>query len=235
MNLADIRAELEDELEWRLEEMRFFKNQLADLRTKDQRDRYRRALVVMLYSHFEGFWKAAFSIYVRAINAEGVFCRDATHSLVAASLFNLYAGLSDHQKKHPFFRSKAPEDAKLHQMHRHVEFLSRLPDMEATKVDIPAEKVVDTESNLKPDVIRKNLFRLGFQHDMFEAHDGTVHQLLDKRNSVAHGSTRLGIEEDKYNKLEAAVMDIMGDVVKLLFDSLLRKVYLRYPQSDYAI
>ena len=30
-----IRAELEDELEWRLEEMRFFKNQLADMRTKD--------------------------------------------------------------------------------------------------------------------------------------------------------------------------------------------------------
>ncbi len=101
MNLADIRAELEDELEWRLEEMRFFKNQLADLRTKAQRDRHRRALVVMLYSHFEGVWKAAFSIYVKAISAEGVLCKDATHSLVVASLFDLFAGLSDHRKKHP--------------------------------------------------------------------------------------------------------------------------------------
>jgi hypothetical protein len=235
MNLADIRAELEDELEWRLEEMRFFKNQLSELRTKDQCDRHRRALVVMLYSHFEGFWKAAFSIYVKAINAEGVLCKDATHSLVAASLFDLFASLSDHQKKHPFFRSKAPEDTKLHQMHRQVEFLSRLPEMEALKVDIAAEKVVDPESNLKPEVIRKNLFRLGFQHDMFQAHEGTVHQLLNKRNSVAHGSTRLGIEEDEYNKLEAAVLDIMSDVVKLLFESLRRKFYLRHPDPDYAI
>lgn len=235
MNLADLRAELEDELEWRLEEMRFFKNQLADLRTKNQRDRHRRALVVMLYSHFEGFWKAAFSIYVKAINGEAILCKDATHSLVAASLFDLLAGLSDHQKKHPFFRSKAPEDSKLHQMYRQVEFLSRLPDMEVTKVDISAEKVVDPESNLKPEVIRKNLFRLGFHHDLFEKHEGTVHHLLNKRNSVAHGSTRLGIEEDDYNKLEGAVLDIMTDVVKLLFESLSRKVYLRQPQPEYAI
>ena len=67
MNLADIRAELEDELRWRTEELRFFKNQLSDFRSDDERNRFRRALVVMLYSHFEGFWKAAFSIYVKAL------------------------------------------------------------------------------------------------------------------------------------------------------------------------
>lgn len=235
MNVADIRAELEDELEWRVGEMRFFKNQLSDMRNKDHRDRQRRALVVMLYSHFEGFWKTAFSIYVKAINAEAILCKDAIHNLIAASLFDLLAGLSDHQKKHPFFRSKAPDDAKLHQLHRQIEFLSRLPNMEATKVDIPAEKVVDPESNLKPDVIRKNLFRLGFKYDIFQSHEGTVHQLLNKRNEVAHGSTRLGIEEDEYNKLEAAVLDIMNDVVRLLFQSLRRKVFLRHPEPDYAI
>ena len=55
--------------------------------------------------------------------------------------------------------------------------------MEATKVDIPADKVVDPESNLKPDVIRKTLFRLGFQHDTFHPHEATVHQLLNKLTS----------------------------------------------------
>ncbi len=235
MNVAEIRAELEDELEWRLEEMRFFKNQLSDMRTNDERDRHRRALVVMLYSHLEGFWKAAFSIYVKAINAEAVLCKDATHSLVAASLFDLLASLSDHQKKHPFFRSRAPEDMKLHQLHRQIEFLERLPNVEATTVDIPSEKVVDPESNLKPDVIRKNLFRLGFRYDLFQSHEGTVHHLLNKRNAVAHGATRLGIGEEDYSKLEAAVFDIMDDVVKLLFESLRRDLYLRRPAPDYSI
>ena len=235
MKLADIRAELEDELDWRLEELRFLKNQLAELRTKDHSDRHRRALVVMLYSHFEGFWKAAFSIYIKAINEESILCKDATYSLVAASLFDLLAGLSDHQKKHPFFRTTAPADAKLHQLHRQVEFLTRLPDFQATRLTISAEKVVDPESNLKPDVIRKNLFRLGFQYDMFQSHEGTVHHLLQKRNSVAHGSTRQGIEEEDYNKLEAAVFDVMAELVRLLFESLRTKVYLRHADSDYTI
>jgi RiboL-PSP-HEPN len=229
MNLADIRAELEDELRWRLEELRFLKNQLPDLRTDDERSRFRRALVVMLYSHFEGFWKAAFSIYVKALNAEGILCKDALHNLVAATLFDLLAGLTDHQKKHSFFRSKAPDDTKLHQLHRQIEFLSRLPELGAVKLDIPVEKVVDPESNLKPDVIRKNLFRLGFPHDLFEPHEGTVHQLLNKRNNVAHGATRLGIAEDEFNRLEGAVLSIMEDVIKLLFDWLRTRKYLKNP------
>lgn len=229
MNLANVRAELEDELWWRLEELRFFKNQLADQRTVDQRNRFRRALVVMLYSHFEGFWKAAFSIYVKALNAECILCKDALHTLVAASLFDLLAGLTDHQRKHDFFRTKAPDDTKLHQLHRQVEFLSRLPDVENTTVAIPIDKVVDPESNLKPDVIRKNLFRLGFPHNLFQSYEGTIHQLLNMRNSVAHGATRLGIEEDEFNKLESAVLNIMEDVIKMLFEWLRSRRYLKNP------
>jgi hypothetical protein len=229
MKLEDVRSELEDELKWRREELMFFKNQLTGLRSDTERSRFRRALVVMLYSHFEGFWKAAFSIYVKAVNSEGILCRDAIHSLVAASLFDLLAGLADNQKKHPFFRAKAPEDNKLHQIHRQIEFLSRLPDMDAIRLDIAADKVVDPESNLKPDVIRKNLFRLGFPYDMFESHEGTVNQLLNRRNNIAHGSTRLGIDEVEFDTLEKAVVDIMEEVVKVLFDWLRSKKYLRSP------
>ncbi len=235
MNLADIRAELEDELEWRTEELRFFKSQLFRLRSKDECDRHRRALVVMLYSHFEGFWKAAFSIYVKAVNAEKILCKDANYNLFAATLFNLLACLSDQKAKHPFFRSKAPEDAKLHQLYRQIEFLSNLPDVDTTEVDIPADKIVDPESNLKPDVIRKNLFRLGFQHDLFQSKEGRVHELINKRNAIAHGSTRLGIEKEDYDNLEIAIVDIMSDVIILLFDSLRRKKYLRHFDPEYSI
>ena len=107
--------------------------------------------------------------------------------------------------------------------------------METVKIDIPVDKVVDPESNLKPDVMRKNLFRLGFPYSLFQPHDGTVHQLLNWRNALAHGSTRLGIEGEEYNKLEAAVLNIMEDVVRILFESLRRKSYLRHPDPDYAI
>lgn len=225
MNVADIRAEFEDELRWRTEELRFFKNQLTNFRSEDERTRFRRALIVMLYSHFEGFWKAAFSIYLNALNAESIQCKDAAHCLVAATHFDLLSSLAS-QKKATFLNWTPPDDPGLHMLHRQVEFFARLDDVGATTLDIP-ENVVDPESNLKPDVIRKNLFRLGIPHDLFQSHEGTVHKLLNKRNNVAHGATRLGVNEDEFNELERAVLDIMEDIVKLLFDWLRTRKYLK--------
>ena len=227
MNLADVRAEVEDELTWRLDEIRFFRNQLSRLSTTDEQDRYRKALVVMLYSHFEGFWRAAFSIYIKTINDEGVACEDACDAIAAASLFEILAALVDWNRKCDFFRRAAPDDNKLHQAARHAEFVGRIHDVQSTRVNIPAERVVDTESNLNPVVVRKNLFRLGFKHDMFASHEGTINELLGRRNAIAHGSSRSGVTSGDYSKLESSVTAIMQDIVHLVFDSLREKWYLR--------
>ena len=54
MDVAEVRAELEEELSHRLEEIRFFRNQLSDIDGIDQKERFCKCLVVMLYAHFEG-------------------------------------------------------------------------------------------------------------------------------------------------------------------------------------
>ena len=76
MDFNSIRAELEQDLAWRVDEIRFLQNQGSALGEDDKR-RYRRALVLILYSHFEGFCKFSFSHYVRILNAVGVKCCDA--------------------------------------------------------------------------------------------------------------------------------------------------------------
>ena len=225
MNLADIRAELEEELRWRTEELRFFKNQLPDLRSDDERSRYRRALVVMLYAHFEGFWKAAFSIYVKAVNSEAIICKNAVNHLIAASLFDVFTALAG-QGKHPYFRKQAAEDAKLHQLYRYVEFVEKIPAIQTSQVSL-SDKLVDTESNLWPVVIRKILFRLGFPEELFKNHESAVWNLVNKRNGVSHGTERLGFEATEFDELESAVFDIMEDVVKILFGWLRDKKFLR--------
>ena len=53
MDFDSIRAELEQDLAWRVDEIRFLQNQGSALGEDDKR-RYRRALVLILYSHFEG-------------------------------------------------------------------------------------------------------------------------------------------------------------------------------------
>ena len=53
--LENIRTQLEGELKWRLDEIHFLHNQQNHISNEKDQNCYRKALVVMLYSHFEGF------------------------------------------------------------------------------------------------------------------------------------------------------------------------------------
>lgn len=97
-------------------------------------------LLLSCCMHFEGFWKAAFSIYVKTLNSEGILCKDAVNHLVAASLFDLFSALSS-QAKHPYFRERAADDTKLHQLYRQVEFIDNLPNIDTTRLELSAEKL----------------------------------------------------------------------------------------------
>lgn len=227
MNVAEVRAELEEELSYRLDEIRFFRNQLSDMEDVVEKERFCKCLVVMLYSHFEGFWKAAFSIYLKAINQESIKCKDAIEHIVAASMSELFNALADPNSKCSFFRRTAPDDTKLHRFARHTEFAGRINEAFDGNVEIPIDEVVDTESNLTPVVVRKNLFRLGFSHEVFKAEEGTINELLRRRNDIAHGSARHGVPVESYSLLETAVIGVMNRVVILVFESLNLRSFLR--------
>ncbi|WP_437191350.1 MAE_28990/MAE_18760 family HEPN-like nuclease [Planctomicrobium sp. SH527] len=227
MNLDDIRAELEDELTWRMNEMRFLRNRLSDLSDADDQERYCKSLVVMLYAHFEGFWKAAFTIYLSELNRMGLQCGNASESIIAASMAELFHSLNDPNKKSDFFRGSAPDDTVLHRFCRHAEFAGKLHDVLASTIDIPIDVVLDTESNLTPTVVRKTLFRMGFDHEEFKGDEGIVNQLLRRRNDIAHGSARSGIRVEVYRNLEASVLGIMRRIVTFIFEALDEQKYLR--------
>ena len=235
MKLEDIRSELDEEYTWRLEEIRFFKNRLSELRRDDEKDRFRRAMAVMLYANFEGFWKTAFSIYVKAINSYCLRCVDAAEPLVAASMANAFESMSDNSKKSAYFRRTAPDDAKLHRFCRQAEFAGRIREFDFKTVNIEVEDIVDAESNLKPIVIRKILYRLGFDHELFLEHEGAITRLLGLRNRVTHGETRGGITEGEYEKMEVAVHKIMRNVIQYIYDALRDKNYLRARPGEYVI
>ena len=220
MDLAEVRAELEEELTRRLDEVRFFRNQLSEFDKLEEKERYCQCLIVMLYAHFEGFWKSAFSIYLKTINQERIACKDAVEHIVAASMSDLFAALSDPNSKSSFFRRSAPDDSKLHRFARQSEFAGRIDDAFATVVAIPVDDVVDTESNLTPIVVRKILFRLGFSYEEFKSEEGTINELLRRRNDIAHGSSRMGVPVNSYTNLESAVIGVMKRVIVLIFASL---------------
>jgi hypothetical protein len=228
MNLLDIRSQLEEELTWRQNEMRFFHNQLSAMTTDEQKDCYRKALIVMLYSHYEGFSKTAFGIYADAINAEGLFIGVVNKFIAACSLDQVFLAYENRDKKSSIFKNKLPDDAKLHRFARQIDFIENFDRFEKQAACI-SEKVIDTEDNLKYIVLKKLLFRLGLDYDCFEEYQSNIEKLLGRRNNIAHGAQKIGVSERDYNEVEKDVFDIMNGIILIIMQALEKKQYLKQP------
>lgn len=226
MNIADLRAELEADRAWREDEVRKLQNLGEGLSAQTDRDQYRRVLILMLYAHFEGFCKFALSLYCSAVNRARIQCEQADFALVAASLAEVFRDLRNPEKKSDVFRHSLPDDRKLHIFDREREFVQRSADLMRRTVEIP-DSVVDTESNLTPTVLSKNLFRLGFRHDAFERWHGDINKLLEFRNKIAHGEMRSGVNQKAYSDLRGSVDRVMTGITVVVIRSLENGDYLR--------
>lgn len=231
MNLVDLRAELEENQAWRRDEIRFFQNQLAWIDTEEKQNQYRRALILILYAHFEGFCKFALALYVNAVNNAGIKCSEANSAIAAASLANLFRDLRDPQRKSEEFRTELPDDTQLHRFARDREFVERAFDFAERLVNMP-DHVVNTESNLNPVILRKNLYRLGLPHDLFDGFDLQVHRLLGYRNQIAHGELQSGIVHKTYEELRGATFTIMDEVAREIMGALQEGRYRRQTEVE---
>src|SRR6185437_15198016 len=219
MNPAEVRAEIETEITWRRDELRFLSNIMLGLPSSDEQDRFRKVLIVMLYAHFEGFCRAAFTIYVRAINRLGLDASELAEALAASALTGAFDDL-DSLRRSEVFQRDASGDEGLHRLARRIDFMVGFPRLLARRPAEVPEEIVNVESNLKPIVLRKNLFRLGLSPALFETHDGTINQLLNRRNNVAHGVQRDGVPQDEYESLQRAVFEIMDRLASELWNAL---------------
>lgn len=226
MDIVDIRSQIENELTWRQNEIRFLKNQLSLISSENNKRKYRKALVVMLYSHYEGFCKTTFLIYVDSINRLGIKRIDSNDFIKTVSLADVFKAYGNLDKKCALFKNTLPSDEKLHLFSRQVDFVNMINPLWNDAVEIP-ESVVDTESNLKPIVLRKILFRLGFPYDCFNNYEGKINYLLEKRNNIAHGSEQDGLPEKEYSEVEKATFTIMEEIMKLVVQALENKEYLK--------
>lgn len=227
MNLEKIYVQLEEELTWRQDEMQFLHNQLSYITKEEDKKCYRKALVVMLYSHFEGFCKAAFSIYANAINQESLTCSHVIDPIIASSLATVFRDFENTNKKSSLFKNDLPEDRTIHRFSRQIELINNLNTIWAQRVNIPINDVVDTEANLKPSVMRKILYRLGLPHDAFNENEGKIHSLLNYRNKIAHGSAKDGLDEKVYEEIQTSTLGIMSSTIKMIMNALSETNYLR--------
>ena len=226
MTADDLRAELEEELAWRQEDFAFFKNQLNSISDEVKKDRYRKSLVLILYSHMEGYIKIALQTYIKYINAQNLPRKDVIPGLMAASMnqeFNAYDNLD---KKCAIFRRELPEDNVLHRFCRRVDFLDQLEDFKNEPLIIE-DSVINTESNLRHVVLQKNLYKIGLPVNMFDQYHRDIDALVNRRNSIAHGDSRSGVTSQEFSNWEGKIYRVMDDITRLIYDYANHKQYLQ--------
>lgn len=227
MNLADVRAQLEADITWRLNEIRFLRNHMTTLPDDADRDRYRRVLVVMLYAHYEGFCRTALAVYAGALSEEGLQCSDVTDRIAAAALADVFSAYDNPNQKCEAFKNVLPDDSQLHRFARQANLISALATIQHRQVSIPVDTVVDTQASLRPITLRAMLFRLGLPDKQFIQYDGQIHRLVQTRHEIAHGARKDGVNHKTYSEIETAARDIMQGLTVFIMQALKERTYLR--------
>ncbi len=230
MTPEKLREDLENDLLWRQEEMAFLKNQLNNISEESQKNRYRKSLVAMLYSHFEGFVKISLLTYIQYLNELGVSGRDVNFQIIAASLNNEFNAYDNLDRKNKFFKKELPEDENLHRFSRRVDFLEEINGFINNVICID-DSTINTESNLRSVVLKKNLYKIGLPISMIDEYAKDIDALVNRRNSIAHGDSKSGIEEAEYVKWELKTYHLMESICALLYDYSLNEKYLINNQS----
>ena len=179
----------------------------------------------MLYSHFEGFCKLAFSIYIDILNKENMLCSQANINLAVISLEEIFQAVHDPNKKCNFFVGSPPND-KWKRFFRRAYFLEKMDRVLNEPIKI-TEEYIKNDSNLKIPILSRILYHLGLPPGYFDEYAGEISNLVDRRNDYAHGETKTGIKKEEYERFEIVAFAVMSELMTLLDESLKNENYLK--------
>lgn len=226
MTIKEVWAQLEQELSWRHGEIRMLSNSRSSLRKESEQDRFRRAQLVMLYAHVEGYCKVALLVYLNAINHKAIQRSAVCDQLVASSLHGLFHALQFGDRKGKVFKSPVPDDETLLLLSRRCDFVKEFDSMMHQPLKVP-EEAVSTEDNLSSRVLRKCFLKLGFPLNLLESYEANLDELVNRRNNIAHGIDDGVVRATDYDRLQRAVFGAMDLIALAITEALEQESYLR--------
>lgn len=222
----DIFADLEADRLQREAELRLMDNLLSAVSVPAEQDMLRRSIVVLTYSHFEGFCKFALLTYAGTVNAKGLPCKDAAIPLVALTLTRVFSALREGNSKHPYFSRKLPDDNDLHRSARERIFIEDFLAISAQPVDIP-DTAIDTKSNLSAIILKRNLYQLGLDYPPIEKYASTINRMLGVRNAISHGDRLKVPKPEDLEEYVQSAFDVMRFVQSEIYSALKLQKYHR--------
>lgn len=144
---------------------------------------------------------------------------------MVAGLYKEFIAYENLDRKCEFFRKELPEDSRLHRLYRRVDFMEKVEDFKTELLNID-DQLIDTESNLWYIVLQKNLYKVGLPVDLFESYHRDIDALVNRRNTIAHGSFRSGVTEQEFTNWETKVSSILSGITTIVYDYANKQKYL---------
>ncbi|MDE3203436.1 MAG: hypothetical protein KGQ66_04355 [Acidobacteriota bacterium] len=216
MSPDELRAQLESDLAWRLDELRHLRNNLlGSLSRDDWPASSMRTILVMQYAHLEGLTRQALTIYAEAINALAPVCSTVHPQLVAAAMRaqfrSLRAGIHADE-------AADVEGQLMRRAHNETAFVETTRTVLSSTLLVDPEIVTSTEGNLSPDLLRRLLYSFAIPPD--QVHE-TSYRALDfvrrARHDIAHGVRTERIEPGLFDAHRLKSEALMQEVVRLVF------------------
>ena len=199
--------ELEDyianEYAWRRKELTNIKN-IALASRKSNRNLLIKSAFLILYAHWEGFIKNISIAYCVYLNTKGYKYKDVKINFKVFCILNKFKNVFPHKR----FSS-------------YLQIVNTLSHDMDEKLFIDAEKYIDTESNLKSDVLQDITLKLGIDYSPYELKQNLIDEsFVGVRNAIAHGEFR------KIDKNDFLVLyNEITDLIDLYKNHILNSVY----------
>lgn len=171
---ADFENHLDEELAWRRIELSAYATQLQSASRQNPSSPLSRALsrglATLLYAHWEGYGKIAFESYLKVVLKRKPVAREANDGLLTSHALQI-------------LRRMDAGDGQAA-----AELIELARGNSSTRLRLPQEKMVNTKSNLRHEVLEGIMEALGVPCDEFSTKKNLIDKLLcDRRNDIAHG------------------------------------------------
>ncbi|WP_394143078.1 MAE_28990/MAE_18760 family HEPN-like nuclease [Vibrio atypicus] len=210
-SLTELDDQLSKDLSWRRKEFTSLKFMVSSSR-KHEKTILMRASIAMLYAHWEGHIKFCAQAYITYLKHVAPSYKQMTNNFIQMS-----AG------------EKFKEGFSIKRFSSQQEIFEYLTKDQDDKFDVNENVVIDTESNLKYEVVFNILGQLGLDTTVFELKENFINsKLLKCRNAIAHGD-RLSEQDliDTHTELEKELLLMIETFQNLILNAAENKSYLK--------
>lgn len=210
-SLGELEDLLDQDLAWRRREFTTLKFMVNSSRKHEKRI-LMRASIAMLYAHWEGHIKFCSQVYILYLKRLAPSYKQMTDNFIQMSLSEKYK-----------------EGFSIKRFSSQQDIFNYLTIEQDAKFDVDEKVIIDTESNLKYEVVFNILGQLGLDTSIFELKENFINSKLVKcRNAIAHGERVNDSElEDAHSELEEELLSMIEKFQTLVRNAAEHKLFLK--------